>query len=244
MDTALKRILAYIIDIFLVSHVASLISTIEVINPYYAKYEETFNEYQDLLSDYQDEKLTAEEFKEKVVPVNYDLTKYNVVTNGLTVILTIAYFGIYQGLANGQTIGKRFMKLRVVSNNDKKLNPGNFLLRCIILNSIIFRILNMVGVYFLNAVKFNNYSNVIFYIEGFVEIIIFVMVMLRSDGRGLHDIICNTKVVNLTPVASKEPIQETQPKEEKVIEAKEVKKEPAKKKTTTKKPKKTKTKAK
>lgn len=223
MDTALKRICAYIIDLFLVSFIVSLISTVEFINPYYDQYRKSFEKYQTVLNDYQEEKITVAEFEEKAIPLNYDLTKYNVITNGITIILTIAYFGIYQGLAKGQTLGKRLMKIQIVSNNDKQLNPGNFLLRCIILNSILFRVLNLIGIYVFKAQTFNNYSNIIFYLEGFVEIVIFVMVMLRKDGRGLHDMICNTKVINLNPVVNTKDTPVETVKEEKIIEAKPVK---------------------
>ena len=41
----LKRLLAYIIDILIVGFIASAISSIEVINPYYDNYIEAYEKY-------------------------------------------------------------------------------------------------------------------------------------------------------------------------------------------------------
>ena len=41
----LKRIIAYIFDIVFVTFLASLISQIEIINPYYDKYLEEYDSY-------------------------------------------------------------------------------------------------------------------------------------------------------------------------------------------------------
>ena len=65
----------------------------------------------------------------------------------------------------------------------------------VILNNIIFRILNVSGVYFLNKNSFYIYSSVISYIESLIETIIIFMVILRKDNRGLHDMISGTKVI-------------------------------------------------
>ena len=45
----------------------------------------------------------------------YLLNKNNKVNTIVTLIITIVYFGLLQYLAKGQTVGKRLLKIRVVS---------------------------------------------------------------------------------------------------------------------------------
>ena len=47
-----KRIIAYLLDILLVFFVASLVTSIRFINPYYDKYTETYEKYSDVLDKY------------------------------------------------------------------------------------------------------------------------------------------------------------------------------------------------
>ena len=221
MDTAIKRIFAYLLDVLIISLVANIITSIKVINPYYESYQEEITTLTELEEQYSKEEISKEEYIEKYIPLNYDLSKHSVVQASVTVGLLVLYFGLYQCLANGQTLGKKVLKIRIESVKDKKLNIGNYLLRCVILNNVIFRILIIIGPFMMKANPFNTYSYVVSIIEGTIECIIFALVMLRQDGRGLHDFIAGTKVVNLNaPIAEESPVEEKK-EEVKVIEAEE-----------------------
>lgn len=222
MDISLKRVVAYLIDIVLVTLIATLITNVKVFNPYYERYNENYDKYAELLNKYRENEIDEEEYQKEFIPLNYELSKDSTIAGGVTIALLVAYFGIYQGLAGGQTIGKKMMKIKIVGTKAEKVNAGLYILRCVILNNIIFRILLLIGPFITNASTFNTFSYVIEILEGAVECAIFVMIMLRKDGRGLHDYLAGTKVISTVPVVMEEAVTPKEEKvEPKVIEAKE-----------------------
>ena len=221
MDTILKRVMAYIIDILIVSIIATMISSVGLINPYKDEYEEAYDEYADVVAQIQEEGsgVDRDASEDELITLYYNVNKYNVVRSGISVVCTILYFALLQSLMNGQTIGKKIMKIRVVANkDDKKLNFGNFLIRSVILNNVIFSVLFIVGIYLFDVSGYYNYSIVVSYLQMLLLTVIMLMVVLRKDFRGLHDFAEGTKVIDLNPVVVEENKEEV-----KVIETNEVK---------------------
>ena len=221
MDTILKRVMAYIIDILIVSIIATMISSVGLINPYKDEYEEAYDEYADVVAQIQEEGsgVDRDASEDELITLYYNVNKYNVVRSGISVVCTILYFALLQSLMNGQTIGKKIMKIRVVANkDDKKLNFVNFLIRSVILNNVIFSVLFIVGIYLFDVSGYYNYSIVVSYLQMLLLTVIMLMVVLRKDFRGLHDFAAGTKVIDLNPVVVEENKEEV-----KVIETNEVK---------------------
>lgn len=197
MDLTLKRVMAYLMDFLFITILVSFIVNIKIINPYLDKYRETYDKYNKLIIDVNENKLDTEsdEYKTKMVDLTYDLNKYRVVSASISSILFLGYFGALQYILNGQTLGKKIMKIKVTSVSDKKLTILNFLTRSVILNNILFSIILIVGVYVFNKNNYYNLSLIITYIELLVMSLIVLMIVLRKDNRGLHELITNTKVV-------------------------------------------------
>lgn len=197
MDLTLKRVMAYLMDFLFITILVSLIVNIKIINPYLDKYRDTYDEYNKLITDVNENKLDTEsdEYKTKIVDLTYDLNKYRVVSASISSILFLGYFGVLQYSLKGQTLGKKIMKIKVTSVSDKKLNILNFLTRSVILNNILFSIILIVGVYVFNKNNYYNLSLIVYYIELLVMSLIVLMIVLRKDNRGLHELITNTKVV-------------------------------------------------
>lgn len=237
MDLVLKRIMAYIIDILIVSIVVSLFVGQSFINPYIDEYDKYYSEYMDLYQQVQDGEVDTEtdEYKDNVIELSYNVNKYKVVSSSISLVATFLYFAIVQWAMNGQTLGKKIMKIRVVANKeDRKLNVGNYMLRSIILNNVIFSIMLIVGVYVFKANVYYNFMSVVSYLQLLVTTIIMLMVVLRKDFRGLHDFVAGTKVIDLNPVIIEDPVAKEKNEEKKVIETKEVEVKEVKKKTSTK----------
>ena len=195
MDTCLKRIVAYIIDILIVTVVVSAISMIPRIDPYKKDYEKAYNEYLDIVSDAQNE--NSVDYKDRIIELNYDIYKYRVVSNIISVISLVGYFGILQMVMNGQTVGKKVLKIKVVSNNGKKLNFGNYFLRTLILNNIFFTVINMIAVYILKGSNFYYFTYIVNMLQSTIYMILIIMMVLRKDNRGLHDLLAGTKVIDV-----------------------------------------------
>ena len=234
MDIVLKRVMAYIIDVLIFSIVLTPIINWSVINPYIDEYTENYSEYTELIEQANAGEIDTEtdEYKDKIVDLNYNINKYKVISSSISVVGFILYFAVLQWALKGQTIGKKIMKIRVVANKeDKKLNVGNYILRSLILNNIIFSIILIIGVYIFKAPGYYTLSMVVSYLQLLVMSLIMLMVVLRKDFRGLHDFVAGTKVIDLVVSVQDEASLEKEEVEEKqVIEVKEkVKKEEVKK---------------
>ena len=223
MDTSLKRIIAYLIDILLVSIVVTPFINIKAINPNIDDYNKYYEEYTQLIEDANngDIDTSSEEYKNEIIDLNYKIAEYKVINSSISVVSLIIYFVIIQYFLKGQTVGKKILKLKVVSNKDKELNIGNYFVRSLILNNIIFSIILIIGVYIFKPNGYYNLSMVVSYLQLLVMSVIILMVVLRKDNRGLHDIIAGTKVISLEPVISEEIVDN---KETSEIETKEEKK--------------------
>ena len=226
MDLVLKRLMAYVIDILIVSICMTPILNWSVINPYIDEYTENYTEYTELLEQANAGDIDPEdaEYEEKIIDLNYQINKYKVVSSSISAGSLLLYFALLQWALKGQTIGKKIMKIKVVANReDKKLNIGNYILRSLILNNIIFTIVLIVGVYLFKEDGYYNLSMIVSYLQLLVMSIIMLMIVLRKDFRGLHDIVAGTKVIDVSPNAL---VDKKEDDEEKVtIEAKENTKE-------------------
>jgi len=260
----LKRVCAYMIDLFIIITISSLISSVPGLNKEMEEYQETYNEYQEkyneyseyltlleesykdeeineeeytklieseqyqeiISSRYDDNAISKEEYKEIVVEINenfdtiakdyiYLLNKKGVSNSIITLVCTLLYFGVVQYFLKGQTIGKRLFKLKVVSNSDKKLNILNYLFRSLVVNDVL---LNSVGIIFLittSKTVYQHANNIIGTIISLVEAIIIFLVLTREDGRGLHDLLFNTKVISVEIIKEsiKQDVEITEPAE-------------------------------
>lgn len=195
-----KRISAYLIDILFIFIVIGLISEIKFINPYYDKYIEAYEKYNEILEDYTNEKISDKEFNNYYNKNYYLVSKYSVSYNIVIVVAILLYFGVFQKFNKGQTIGKKIMRIRVVSNTDNEdVSLLRYLIRTlpmyyIYIGGLIPLIINTILVFILNDNNFMNITMVVSYLFLFVAILSFVFICIRKDERGLQDIIAKTKV--------------------------------------------------
>lgn len=242
----MKRVAAYMIDLFIVLILASLVSSLPLLNKNMDKYQKTYSEYEEkfndfseyiklleesykdkeineeeynklienesykeiIISNYEDNKITSGEYKKIVEKINsefdvvakdytYILGKEGISNSIITLVCTLLYFGIFQYFLKGQTIGKKLLKLKVVSASDKKINILNYLLRSLIVNDVLLNSISIIFLLTTSKKVYTGASNTISLLISIVEAIIIFLVMTREDGRGLHDLLFNTKVISL-----------------------------------------------
>lgn len=191
MDNSFKRIIAYVIDIVISSLILATIMLLPI-DPYKEKYNEAYKEYSNLAS------KTEVSNKDELIELNYEVYKYKTFSNIYGAAVILIYFGVIQYALKGQTIGKKIMKLRVVANKDKKLKIWNYLLRIIILNNVLFTLINTVAVYLTKGLTFYYITYIISTLTSLMYMLNLMMIMFRRDGRGIHDYIAGTKVINTT----------------------------------------------
>lgn len=216
----LKRVVAYLIDIILVTLLSTAISMLFIDNTNYkAQTEQLMN----LTSKYTSNEITREEYTKQFDELNYYLTKEGVETTIVNCSVALVYYVILCYFCQGITLGKYLMKLRIVSSNDKELNMGHYLIRGLFANLILSNLISIIFVYSMNKDTFVSiYPKATNVLTVFMLASI-IFVMYRKDGRGLHDLMSNTKVIN-TKVKVQETKEEVKEeiKEAKVIEEKKV----------------------
>ena len=241
-----KRVFAYLIDILMIACIGVIIGGFI---PVSEKYEAASVELTDTLKDYTDKKIDEETYIEKVNDINYTLSKESLATSIITVVIYIGYFVILPYYWNSQTVGKRIMKIKIAPINDeKKLTMNNYLIRALIIDSILSSIISIVLILTLTKSMYITVDSYVANFFMYFYIISFIMILFRKDGMSLHDFIARTKVVMVSDngevieeaMVIDETHEEVETKEiEEKKEVKEEKKEEVKKtsnkKTTTKK---------
>ncbi len=193
-----RRVIAFFIDLFIVSVITSFLASIPFINPEKARYEESYNRILEIFEQYKKEEITIEEYETKFISLSYDLNRMNLSFTIINIVVIIGYFVIFQWQRKGRTIGKQLMRLQVVSVKDEKEVPiFSYLLRSIVLNNLMITIVQMIILYTVSKenyyVVYNN-LNLVGYILLYITIF---LVLLRMDKRGLHDFVAGTKVIDL-----------------------------------------------
>ena len=216
-----KRILAYLIDIFIVICIATILT---IFIPVSEEYTNQMNELNAVLEDYSSGDISETEYLEKFNDISYIVNKESVQVSIVSVVLSTIYFVVLAYYMNGQTFGKKIMKIQVVSANSKKLTMNNYLIRSLLVDSILINTISIVTILFLEKSSYLKVYDVISTIFGAVYVIIFAMFLFRQDGRGLHDLLANTKVISLNDnkVLNEEAVKEDKKNKKEIIKDAEI----------------------
>jgi len=204
-----KRVIAFIIDTLIVTILSGLLTIMFTNNE---KYDEDNKKLLELTQRIVSEKIDQDKYMEEFNELNYNLTKDSIEVTIITIGVSIVYYSIMCYFCNGITLGKYILKLKITSANDKELNIFNYFLRSLIINSILSNVVTIVLINTLSKESYINISGRVGNVFTILMVVSFIMMMYRDDGRGLHDIIGNTKVVSTKDLEEKEKVKE-EPKE-------------------------------
>ena len=200
-----KRVLAYLVDIMIISFVLLLLT-------YFVPTSENYNklnkEFEALTIDYRNQEVTMEEYLEKGTDINYQLNKEGVPQTIVSTVLSIIYFVVLAYFMNGETLGKKLMKIKITSNNDKKLTMNNYLIRALVIDSVLINIITIITILLFSKDIYLTSYNIISYVFSFVYIVSLAMILFSKNGRGLQDILANTKVISTETVEEKQEVLE------------------------------------
>ncbi|MDD6878805.1 MAG: RDD family protein [bacterium] len=185
-----KRFIAYLIDILIVVILSTLITSFVPLNN---NVKQTQEELLETLSNYYNEDFNDNNYLEKINNLNYNISKNTVILSLVDIVIYILYFMVYPVYNNGQTIGKKLVKIKIKSINGE-LTFNNLIIRSIVLYGIWLNLIGAILVMILNKSKYLMTINFLSNINSVIIIVILFMVAIRKDGRGLHDILSNTIV--------------------------------------------------
>lgn len=211
-----KRIIAYLIDILIISLLSAIIS-IPFSND--EEYQKVSKGLYEITNKYKKEEIKETEYLEEYKNINYELTKLSVNETIVIVVVSSLYFVLYNYYKNGQTIGKKIMKLRIVSCDNDKLSINNYVIRSLVVNTTLSNLITVILILTLSKEKYLIYDSKFSTVFGLLYIICFGFAMYRSDGKGLHDLLASTIVVN-----DKDVVKDNVEIKEAVIVEKNVKK--------------------
>lgn len=192
--TLLQRFLAYIIDVLLVSFVASLLVFPFVSDD--SKIDKLNDEMMEVVEKYQEAKISIKTYATEMESITYQLAKSNGTVTLITLVCEILYFIVFQLYNNGQTIGKKILKIKVVSDN-RNLTMNQMICRCLIANSILLEILSFAFMLFAGKTVYFYGVATMEMLQYIVLIVSAFMIMGSLDGRAVHDKLAHTRVIKL-----------------------------------------------
>ncbi len=186
-----QRLVAYIIDIVLVSVVASIIAMPFIDSDAISKLNESTSE---VIEKYSKGEIDSEAYLSETVNISYQTARKTGIQSLIIVFLEILYFIVYQFYNGGQTLGKKLLKIKIVSV-DEQLSMNQIIFRSLIINSILLDMI-LIGFITFASQSVYYYGTVCFDLIQYIIILISVfMIMFSKSGMGLHDRITHTYVV-------------------------------------------------
>ncbi len=207
-----KRIGAFLLDMFIVMLISVTLANLSYLNPYKDKYTEASSTYIDLLDEY-DELIKNTNPKEyinevfnfankKLVPQLMIIEKYNVFNSLWYLIIFMLYNVLFAYFNDGQTLGKKIFKLRVVKKDGEKASIRNFLVRSLFNGSTFFFGINLVVIIriLLSILSNKLLFLILFYgvesLSLLLEISLLVTLFVSKGSRITSDYIAKTKVID------------------------------------------------
>ena len=140
----LKRIGAYVIDMVIILLVARLIGSVL---PNQDKISEISVESQNVVEEFSqavnsEDSVALKEANEKMNSLNYQLSKASIFNDLVLIGLYFLYFIVFQRYNNGQTLGKKMMKIEVVDEDDV-VSFKKLLIRGVILYAMAFSLIDI-----------------------------------------------------------------------------------------------------
>ena len=189
--TFIERLGAYFLDIIIISILLSIIGYSLPKNT--IDYEQELN---DITEKYLSNEINTQKYIDESSIILYNSQTSSILSSRISAALIIGYFVIFQYMNQGQTLGKKLFKIKVVEKESKKAPTilSGFIRSLFILN-IASGILNIIFIYILNSKTYYIGYGITYIIETLFIIVSIFFVLYREDGRGLHDIMAKTTVI-------------------------------------------------
>lgn len=191
----LQRLGAYIIDYIFILLLITFLGQIRFLNPTFDEYYKTYDESMEMINNTNEEDIFKLLESEEYSLANYNLAKYSVSISIISIIVYLGYFVGFQKWNKNQTLGKKLFNIEVASIENTDVKWWQILLREIIIYNLIAEILYVILILFLNVNSYFMISNIILAISSLIFLINVILILFRKDGRGLHDLLAKTIVV-------------------------------------------------
>ncbi len=185
-----KRILAYIIDCVILFF-AMLVVNLFI--PTFGDVEELNTRLTTSIESYTSGELTVDEFLEESEDISYDIMKATYISSIAGIVVYLLYFVVFQAYNNGQTLGKKWLKLQVVKTDDSNVDMNSLLRRSLFPYGVLVNFILVVALLFASKHAYLSINTILSNIQMIVIFITLIMMFMKD--RGIHDYLANTKVI-------------------------------------------------
>lgn len=200
----LKRLGAYIIDFIIITLVINLSVRFLPNNSKMVAFNNEnsifMEEYFEVISSGDVEKL--EEVNEELDNHSYKLAKISIPNTLFSIVIYFLYFIVFQRYNNGQTVGKKLLKIELVDSDGNVPSFKQMLIRGLIIYPIILELVNILLLQVLSKSNYLNVSTIISMIQFGIYFICLVSVIIKK--RGLHDVFAGTNVIKFGTISEVE----------------------------------------
>lgn len=199
-----QRLAAYIVDIMLISVISSLLTYPFTNNNTVKKLSEQSAK---VVENYVDQKIDMYTYLSQSIDLSFEQSKATGFSNIIMIVILVLYFIVFQIYQDGQTVGKKLMKIKIIKNDDSNLTMNDMIVRQLVNNFILADILIAIITLFGKNAYFYG-SVVVEVIQYIIMIVTLFMIIIRKDGRGVADWVAGTRVVNLNQEVMEEEVCE------------------------------------
>ncbi len=198
MKIKFKRLGAFIIDSIIIVIISTALASI-IISPAnekkYSQYNsQASNNYINLIK----REISTKEYDKNMKEISYNIEKYGLTYSVVSAVCLIGYYGLYQYINNGRTLGKKLFKIMVrAKDKNKKITINQMILRAVINNSIFVPILSSILVVTLSVNNYYEFYQVVQYAGIFIFTLSVGFIIITKEGRGIHDRLSGTIVINI-----------------------------------------------
>lgn len=186
-----KRLVAYMIDMFIVGLVISIISY----NFDTTRLEKLSDKSIKLMNSFTNGDISSDKYFFEYADILYKVNKANVNSNLLGLVIYVGYFVLFQFFNGGATIGKKLLKIKVISQGGGEVSLWQMIVRTSIINGIVPLALSLILVFTTKGLVFLTLSSVVGLFENIFVIICVFMLLYKSDCLALHDIMSKSVVI-------------------------------------------------
>ena len=190
-----RRFFSYLIDMLILGLFIGLTLKLFHSNSQSIKSLEVF--INDLNNLYLEGKITLGEYIRGYSSYAQDLDKIDLIPSVINFIYVTVFFIYIPFFFKGQTIGQKFLEVKLVKDNGKKVTLFDLLIKALIFYSLGYLIITISIIYLVPSLVYFCISFILIFLEIFLVIISGFMILYRHDQKGLQDLLTKTKVVKV-----------------------------------------------